>query len=268
MIGRWLRGAERRQYGDLQAFCLFIGYPRSGHTLVGALLDAHPDIVIAQGANALRLVVVEGASRSRLYETLLENSRREAAGGRRGSGYSYVVDGQWQGRVRTLRVIGDKTGKKTAGWLSRDPSALAKLRRTVHLPLRFVHVTRNPYDTIARMTLITRGGAAEHSLGSATSAYARLARLTAGLIEEERYPVYTIRHESIVAAPHMELQQLCGFLGVDADDSYLDACAGILFPSPRRTRELIEWPADAKKEVEQIIARHSFLHGYSWSRVE
>ncbi len=27
---------------------MFIGYPRSGHSLVGSLLDAHPNIIVAQ----------------------------------------------------------------------------------------------------------------------------------------------------------------------------------------------------------------------------
>ena len=36
-----------RMYDDLQAFCLFMGYTRSGHSLVGACLDAHPEAAIA-----------------------------------------------------------------------------------------------------------------------------------------------------------------------------------------------------------------------------
>jgi hypothetical protein len=35
-------------FADVHAFCLFVGYSRSGHSLVGALLDAHPGITIAE----------------------------------------------------------------------------------------------------------------------------------------------------------------------------------------------------------------------------
>ena len=34
---------NRRKYKEIQDLCLFIGYGRSGHTLVASLLDAHPD---------------------------------------------------------------------------------------------------------------------------------------------------------------------------------------------------------------------------------
>ena len=37
----------RKLYDGIQTFVLFIGYGRSGHSLVAAILDAHPKIVIA-----------------------------------------------------------------------------------------------------------------------------------------------------------------------------------------------------------------------------
>ena len=37
-------------YDELRAFCLFMGYTRSGHSLVGACLDAHPEAAIAHEA--------------------------------------------------------------------------------------------------------------------------------------------------------------------------------------------------------------------------
>jgi Sulfotransferase family len=264
VISSLRRRPQSQEWADLGTFCLFVGYPRSGHSLVGSLLDAHPDVTLALGANALNLVREKGLSRRELFETLLENARAQAERQRRHGGYSYAVEGQWQGRVRTLRVIGDKSGKKTADRLRRDPSALTALERMIRLPVRFVHVVRNPYDTIARMTLITSRGEAEHSVSSATAVYARLADTVEDLIRGGR-PVYTSRHETLLVEPHSELRRLCAFLGVDAGDGYLDACAAILFAEPRRTREQIVWEPDELDEIERLVAHHEFLHGYSWA---
>ena len=41
-------------FETIQLYCMFVGYPRSGHSLVGAMFDAHPDIVIAHELDALR----------------------------------------------------------------------------------------------------------------------------------------------------------------------------------------------------------------------
>jgi hypothetical protein len=37
----------RRSFDEVERFCLFAGYARSGHSIVGAVLDAHREAVIA-----------------------------------------------------------------------------------------------------------------------------------------------------------------------------------------------------------------------------
>lgn len=41
-------------FGDLETYCMFIGYPRSGHSLIGFLLDAHPSMIIAHELHVLK----------------------------------------------------------------------------------------------------------------------------------------------------------------------------------------------------------------------
>ncbi|MGE5272790.1 MAG: sulfotransferase [Verrucomicrobiota bacterium] len=246
---------------DLQAFCLFASYGRSGHSLVGSLLDAHPDVVIAHEANALRLVA-EGTKRDELFRTLLENSRRSFERGRRQSGYSYVVEGQWQGRYRTLRVIGDKSGGRTTKLIGR--AGLRRFARTVGLPLRIVHQTRNPYDIVARRSLVLRDGVPKRTIEEATADLAAMTDVNERLIREGKYPVITLRHEALIAEPQGELARLCEFVGVEPESDYLDACAGIVYESPHRTRDRVEWSDAQLSAVDEIVARHHFLRGYSF----
>ena len=243
---------------DLKAFCLFVGYPRSGHSLVGSLLDAHPDVAVSHQADAMRLVS-EGMGREELIETLLADTQTRAAGGRRQSGYSYAVEGQWQGRVRVLRVIGDCRGGKTTRRVSTDEDAPKAFASAVGLPLRFVHVLRNPFDNIATMSRQR-----EHTLDSAIADYASLADGVAGFLERGGEEVLTVHHKQLIEDPRAELSTLCKFLGVEAGDDYLDACAAIVFPAPRRTRTTIEWTPAAIRRVEDLVERHPHLEGYSF----
>ena len=247
-------------YPDLEAFCLFAGYGRSGHSLVGSLLDAHPDVVIAHEANALRLVS-EGTTREELFDTLVENARRSFARGRRQSGYSYVVEGQWQGRHRTLRVIGDKSGGRTTKLIGR--SGLETFARTVAVPLRIVHQTRNPYDLIARRSLVLRDGVPKRTLAEAIADFSAMTDVNARLLHDDTYQVVTVRHEDLIADPQGELARLCRFLDVEPETAYLDACAAIVLESPRRTRDRVDWSQDERRSVDAIIARHEFLRGYA-----
>jgi hypothetical protein len=252
--------------GEPRTFCLFIGYPRSGHSLVGSLLDAHPDVVIGHEVNVLALVAAEGVSRRELVHTLLRRSEADASRslGRRATGYSYAVPGQWQGQVRTLRVLGGKAGEKTSIRLGRDPGELRQLRRLMRARVRILHITRNPFDMVARMALIQKQGKPERTIAGATKFVARLARMNDRISRENGRAVLTVPHETLIADPQGQLRRMCAFLGIEPDQGWLDACAAILFDAPRRTRDLIEWTDEEREAVEQVIARYDFFQGYSW----
>jgi len=259
------RAAGAETYGDLHAFCLFIGYPKSGHSLVGALLDAHPDMVIARAVNPLALVVVDGHPREDVFRLLLENARDEAARGRKQNRYRYTVEGQWQGRVRTLRVLGDKFSDRTTKRIGRTPGALASFEREVGVPLRLVHVVRNPFDMVARIAKSKlREGTDEERRAKATDYVGRLAAINDDVIARGDHPVLTVRHEAVVEDAERELATMCEFLGVEADPGYLAACAALVFESPQRTRDLLDWNGDQIAAVDALIARHGFFAGYTF----
>ena len=116
---------ERTLFRDVSAYCMSVGYPRSGHTLVGSLLDTHPEIVIAHELDALRYVRL-GFRRGQLYHLILETSHAFTEAGRVWTGFDYRVPTGWQERVRLLRVIGDKKGASPpGGWESHRISCLA-----------------------------------------------------------------------------------------------------------------------------------------------
>ena len=77
-------GAEKcaAAFAGLETYCMFIGYPRSGHSLVGSLLDAHSQVVIAHEMNVLKFIDVAEFTAPELYWLILENSRLFAMCGR------------------------------------------------------------------------------------------------------------------------------------------------------------------------------------------
>jgi hypothetical protein len=255
---------RRRELDAVATYCLFLGHARSGHSIVGALLDAHPQIVISDELDALRYLGAGFTRRQLLYGSI-EISRRQAAGQRRKAGrdgrvYSYAVPGQWQGRTRDLRVVGDSQAGWTTRRLAADPSLLPRLeRRMAPLDLRFIHVVRNPFDNVATMML--RGGRDFESAFTQYAANCDSIGPLAARIGEER--VTRVRHEDLVQRPHPILDGLCRFLGVNATQDYLDAAGGILYASPSRSRSEVEWPPSHVERVEQLIERHPFLAGYA-----
>ena len=99
----------QKKFGDLKTYCMFVGYPRSGHSLVGSILDAHPNMVISHELNALKYLE-KGFTRRQLYYLILTNSRRFNMVGRAHEGYVYHVPNQWNSKFSKLLVLGDKMG--------------------------------------------------------------------------------------------------------------------------------------------------------------
>lgn len=255
-------------FADVEHYCMFIGYPRSSHSLIGSLLDAHPEVVIAHEQDALRHVR-PWYTRDQLFHLLLDNSRRFTAAGRTWTGYSYAVPGQHQGTFTRLRVIGDKRGAQSNRRLMLRPPLLDHLRRMVEVPLRVVHVSRNPFDNIATMAFRNNGerddAVTEATLREAARQYFALvenaAQVRARLAGDEWLDV---RVDAFVADPRPELCRLCAFLGVEAGEAYLEACASIVFASTRRTRERFDWSPELIKDIQAEIARFEFLSGYEF----
>jgi hypothetical protein len=241
----------------VERYCMFVGYPRSGHSLVGALLNAHPELLIANELDALSRVR-EGIDREALFAEILAADRDFAARGRRHMGFEYAVPGAWQGRFSTLRVIGDKKGGRSSWWLHDEPELLPKLRALVGLPLRFVHVVRSPWDNIA--TIARRHAL---SLDEAIAWYFDTCAAVAGIFEripeEERH---TLHHEELVADPKGQLAALARFLEVSVDEGWLEACAAVVRPAVNRSRAERRWSEAQRREVERRAA------GFVWLRPE
>ena len=242
---------------------MFVGYARSGHSLIGALLDAHPNVIIADQLDALEHIQ-EAVGKQQLFELLLHNSQSSVARGRARGGHSYAVSGQWQGRFTTLRVIGDKKGQRATLRLRQDPDLLRRLGQTVGLPVKLFHVVRNPYDNIATKYLKRvrhgpvdfRSLIEEHFVLCQTVADIKRQVNDGNMLE--------IPHESMIEHPIRWLRILCEFLGINCPDDYAAACAQIVFASPNKSRRDIEWSRDSIELVRVRMTSYDFLSGYSF----
>jgi hypothetical protein len=250
---------SRSTFGDLEHFCLFIGYSRSGHTLVGTTLNAHPEMVIAHELDAVRFVT-HGFRRSQLFPLLLERDRQFGSMGRTWSNYQYDIPDQYQGRFERLRVIGDKRARSTVLQIAREPKILDRLRKVVDIPIKVLHVTRNPFDNIA-----TEARRNKMTLTASTEWYEQICRavsLVRPLLDAAE--LIDVEYETFANYPRHTLAGLCESIGVDAAPSYLEACAGIVWPGTNRSRDAIEWTVDERRAVERLIEKYEVLQSYSF----
>lgn len=247
-------------FKDVERFSVFLGYPYSGTSLMGSLLDAHPDAVVAHEMNFLRYFRL-GFSRDQIYQLILRNAQATAQEGRFQSGYTYAVPNQWQGRFARIRVVGDKRSSTLLRMVDRHPELLAKFGRKIQVPLKCIHMIRNPFDNITTICLKSRTGRLEDSV----EYYFWLVNVLDGVrsrIPKEDF--FDLRHETLIADPAGSLRRGCEFLKLEPTDAYLKDCAGIVFPSPRKTRVKVPWSTALVDRVKAGIDKYEFLRGYTY----
>ncbi|HSL46390.1 MAG TPA: sulfotransferase [Anaerolineales bacterium] len=251
-------------FRDVKTYCTFIGHMKSGGSMIGSLLDAHPNVILADEAGPLRYVQA-GFKREQIFYILLRASQREFMKGRvtarRLTAYSWLVPGQWQGRFKSLRVIGDSTTGASTQLLARTPGLFEKLCDVMEpVDLKFIHVIRNPYDPISVM--MVRG---KRSFEDACEHYFRSCEMLSGLHKRlDTSNILPVKYEDFVNHPEKKLAEICAFLGLSAMPEYLAACASILHESPERSRNMVKWKPEWIDQVKTRMAQYDFLAGYSF----
>lgn len=257
----WSSRKYRALFEEIEAYAMFVGYPGSGHSLVGALLDAHPSVVIAHELDAIERVR-RGYSQDQIFYLLLKRSREFTRAGRNWTGHNYSVPNQWHATWKDrLSVLGDKKGGRTSRYLGRDVHLLDALFERIRLPIKLIHVIRNPFDNISTMTRRT-GRLLERSI---ELYFARCDAVVKAMARTPRECWITVEHENLVDRPGDTLRELCEFLGQPADDSYLTDCASIVFRSPSRTREGQPWTPALVQEVRRRMDEIPYLASYSFA---
>ena len=135
----------------LRYFVLFAGHARSGSSIVGAVIDAHPHTVLANEYFFPRWMAVAPElfpNSSFVFSQLYDRQRRIAAHDKQTEmkGYSLYINGSHMGSYdRWVNVIGDKSGAYTTYMYMTDPDrfmeVLQDIRTLVGLPVKFIQVS-------------------------------------------------------------------------------------------------------------------------------
>jgi hypothetical protein len=248
--------------GSLERFVVFVGHPRSGHSVVGTLINAHRHAAVSHNLDALALLR-NGARPHELFERILERDRSFAAEGRRMGRYSYDVPGQWLGHHGEIRVLGDKRAGATSRHLADQPTLLRDLPAHVNLPVVVIHHVRNPWDNIASIWQWkhTRHG---RELPEVAEAYFGRSEAATRGFAEAGSEVLLLRtfHEDLIRDPRSQMRRVLAGLGLPTDDGFFDACQRFVHREPRRTRHQVSWPDGLVARIAEHAQRHEFLAHY------
>ena len=302
---------------SVKVFVFFIGYARSGHSVIGGIMDAHPHIIIADEFMLFKKWSIFDESKSvenwssHLFNELYQSSYKGIISGNRSpsrlrKGYTLHISSSWQGKYdEYVEVIGDKSGGMTTDQYRLHPQQFIRhyrmLKDKLKIPIKVIHVLRNPFDIITTYSLYKAGGKYHKIYHNMTSpqflkqikmrynstnsdfveraieivnplleVYTNLTlqRLQAAteLIEViGKGNVLEVHSYDLVYDPHETIKKVCNFVGVSAPDDYLQMCANKIYKSYSRTRDLVVWPTELINMVENRMKHYKMLNRYSFT---
>jgi len=254
-------------FDNVSAYVMFIGYPRSGHSLIGHLIDAHPNAIISEELDALKFFQ-KGFTRAQIHNLILQNSKNFIELEQQKLKYKYLVPGQWQGKFQKLTHIGDRKGGDASKRFLKDPTLLERMKAHMGGKFKLIHVYRNPYDIIATRAknIFVKDNISSDELDKTIDIHFVDVESVARVqdIYGESIDIYNHKHEEFVKSPKENLKKLMHFLDLEATEEYLDNCVSILFESPKVRRKEVEWTKEQISRVAELSSKYDYLREYSW----
>jgi hypothetical protein len=270
LIDLWNPVRHRHKFKDLEHFCMFVGYPRSGHSIIGAMLDAHSEMSISHEVHVLK-ILDEGTTKWRIFLEILKRSKNQAATGRIQNIYSYQIDNQYQGKYTKLKIIGDKKGGGSALMLAEKPELLNELQEMIALPIKLIHITRNPFDAIST-SLIRRHEKREKpyskkQLEKEIEEFFIKAQSIKNIKENSTFKMFEMTQELFISDIEKNLKDLCNFLGVKTSDDYLNSCTEITNSIPNKSRfDVAFWEDDLIGDTLVKMRKFDFFQSYTFNQ--
>ena len=277
----------------VERFVYFIGYGRSGHSIIASMLDAHPNIIIAHEYSIFENLRTMGRnvfSKEFIFNELYWNSyesaicrdgwRNIAMNKKR---YTLDMPGLWQGRFKELKVVGDKAAGYTAMEYHNSPGDFTELYSeflaTIGIPVQVIHVVRNPYDIIANDQLYMKSGP-DYGVKLNASSSNRLfhpksltvcvnqtftkAEAVVKMKQALNLNVLDIYMEDFVVDPEATMRKLCSALGVECSERYLKKCKNKAYKELPLTRDFVLWPKPQFDVVKKKCQEFPFFKRYDF----
>lgn len=245
--------------GFIERFCIIGGSARTGSTLICNLLDAHPNIAMANESNAPNLLIA-GKDRDSVYTSILECCISRAKTENKWTDYDYKVPGLCQGNFEKIRVIGDKSASPAILFMHAYHKLIANIKNTVGVRFQFIHCIRNPYDAIS--TMHKRSG---ESLRDRIGLFFNTCEAIFCInnkLDPDNY--MEIKNEELISNPSETLIKMTAFLGIEENKEYINAACSIIRRKQHNSRNEVHWPDEIIELVEKKILEYDFLNGYTF----
>jgi len=244
---------------------MFIGYPKSGHSMIGSMIDAHKNAIISHEFNTLNKIKKSPLhNKQKLFNSIYQHSKKISSKNKGGN--SYLLPTQWNGKIQgDIQIIGDKKGGDTSAnlHLGINTPSFKKLIKIVSKPVKIIHITRNPYDIISSIYRDIK------NIPNPVNYFFNNCNNNKKIIEDIKnddfIDILEFKNEEFIDDPSKYLSLICNFLELPIYEGYIEDCCSIVYKTPNKSRLNHKWVEKDINHIQKQIKLYPFLEGYNFN---
>ena len=223
-------------FSHINTVLLFVGVPRTGHTMVAEFVNAHPNAMIARTEPIWALF--RHHTRAQVCQAVIDAHEKDP------EGFRYRIPGQFQGRSVRLEVIGARNARLATESLANDLSVIDLATQKMEASVKVIQVVMDPLMTVEKVSRYHRAQPRE-AADFVLDLMDKAQRIRQYIGAENSCLVY---YEDVVADPVASVLRIYKFLQVPVGRQHLEACAAMV-RTPAPWAELRESLAAAVGDV-------------------
>jgi hypothetical protein len=241
---------------DLRTFCCFIGFGKSRTKLVSAILDSHPQVVMADEGNFIKDFVADKIkSKDDAINYIVGVS--EQYNTKKKSTYR-IADSHQGGSFTTLKVIGDRNPYETMRKINKNPDIIGNLSGICNSNIRFIQCIRNPFDWFT-LQLKHHNVTFDKLLKMFDARMERSVGLAIGDDKDICDTLY-IDIQKLVDDPKSNISKMMKFLGLTSYKSFMDKAIQVIHPEEDIECSIIE--KDQIDMLNSVLGKYEVLKEY------
>lgn len=253
-------------------FLFIVGSGRTGSTLLGQLINYHPQCLIAQEYWLARKVVIEKGTFVQHIKDLAYNALEQfECGLEKHHKFGEKIERfqpRWQkmGLLNkekkfekgTIKVLGDKIGGRLSFTYQEAPEKCEDFFNALN-NVRFIQLLRNPVDS--GVSYLKSHGHQFSEFNESCEAVINYHLQSNEMLENIKKPYLIMYYEDLLSDTKRELKEIFNWLGLDCSEEWLEKISTVVNTSGtkkeyseehlRTARELIE-----KHDVDELFGRY------------
>ena len=238
----------------------FVGEGRSGHTILSAILDSHPNVRMSEEQKYISKWKREDWSKDKILTELHKSGYGKERKPKALPGMLTYTD--------PLIAVGDKCGWDGINEIRKRDAPITlfdDFGKHMEMPVKIIHSVRNPFDNI---TAWLDSPKYQRMYKDGNTLHRRMIKRyrkfydTAEQVLIRSEHVFTVYNEELCDNPRHVLLGLCGFLDLDPVEPWITNAINAVNKKPNRRSERRVWPEVYTQRVWDIIRSNTCLEYY------